>query len=169
MPHIHNLIDFVVSAFIVHGSKILLVHHKILDAWLPVGGHIELNEDSDEALYREIEEETGLKASEIEIIGTKLKYNIEGTKFLHAPLFVDIHNFRALPNHRHLGLVYLVKSKTDQVRLCGKEHNEIRWFSLSDLHDPKFALWDSIGLYARMCLLQIDHIRLKLIQLGLIA
>ena len=42
MPHIHEKIDFTVSLFIVEGEKVLLVHHKKLDRWLPIGGHIEL-------------------------------------------------------------------------------------------------------------------------------
>ena len=61
MPHIHDLYDFVVSVFIVHKNKILLVYHKNYQEWLPIGGHIELNEDPEQALYREIQEECGLK------------------------------------------------------------------------------------------------------------
>src|SRR5688572_4876274 len=62
MAHIHELIDLVVSAFIVHPTepKVLLVHHKGLNGWYAVGGHVELHETTDEALDREIEEETGL-------------------------------------------------------------------------------------------------------------
>ena len=49
MPHIHEKIDFTVSLFIVEGEKVLLVHHKKLDRWLPIGGHIELDEDPEQA------------------------------------------------------------------------------------------------------------------------
>ena len=56
MPHIHDLYDFVVSAFIVHKGKVLLIYHKRYHEWLPIGGHIELDEDPQEALYREIKE-----------------------------------------------------------------------------------------------------------------
>ena len=61
MPHIHELIDFTVGVYIVHDSKVLLVHHKKFDKWLSVGGHIELHEDPEEALFREVKEETGLE------------------------------------------------------------------------------------------------------------
>ena len=57
MPHIHDLIDFIVDAYIVHNNSVLLILHKKLKIWLPIGGHIELNEDPDEALMREIKEE----------------------------------------------------------------------------------------------------------------
>ncbi len=45
MPHIHELYDFVVSAFIVHRGRVLLIYHKKYDEWLPIGGHVELDED----------------------------------------------------------------------------------------------------------------------------
>ena len=63
MPHLHELYDFVVSAFIVHDDKVLLVHHPKYDKWIPMGGHVELDEDPETALFREIEEETGLEVS----------------------------------------------------------------------------------------------------------
>lgn len=70
MAHIHEKIDFTVSAYIVHPNldKILLVHHKKFNGWLQIGGHIELDEDSDMALMREIEEECGLK---VELLAKK--------------------------------------------------------------------------------------------------
>jgi len=40
MAHIHAEIDFVVSGFITHEDKVLLVNHKKLNLWLPPGGHI---------------------------------------------------------------------------------------------------------------------------------
>jgi len=41
-----------VSVFIVHRDKVLLIYHKYYNEWLPIGGHIELDEDPEEALYR---------------------------------------------------------------------------------------------------------------------
>lgn len=66
MPHIHEKIDFTVSLFIVQDGKVLVIHHKKLGQWLPIGGHIELDEDPEQAAYREAREESGL---EIELIG----------------------------------------------------------------------------------------------------
>ena len=45
MPHIHEKIDFTVAIFVVHEAKVLVVHHRALDRWLPLGGHIELDEE----------------------------------------------------------------------------------------------------------------------------
>ena len=43
MPHLHEKIDFTVAIFVVHEEKVLLIHHRQLDKWLPLGGHIELD------------------------------------------------------------------------------------------------------------------------------
>ena len=57
--------DLVVSGYIFHNDKVLLIHHAKLDKWLPVGGHIDENETPDQALRREVKEETNL---DIEIL-----------------------------------------------------------------------------------------------------
>jgi len=41
MAHIHDRIDLTVAIFVVHADQVLLVHHRQLDKWLPLGGHIE--------------------------------------------------------------------------------------------------------------------------------
>ena len=61
MPHIHNKIDFTVEVFIVYDNKVLLRKHDKYGMWLSVGGHIELDEDSNQAALREVKEEVGLE------------------------------------------------------------------------------------------------------------
>ena len=53
MPHIHDKIDFTVAIFVVQQAKVLLVHHRALNKWLPLGGHIELDEDPEQAALRD--------------------------------------------------------------------------------------------------------------------
>ena len=68
MPHIHEKIDFTVAIFVVHDGKVLLIHHRKLDKWLPLGGHIELDEDPEQAALREAKEESGL---DVELLGER--------------------------------------------------------------------------------------------------
>lgn len=52
---------FSVAIFARHGGRVLLIHHKRLGTWLPVGGEIEPGETPLEAAARELLEETGLR------------------------------------------------------------------------------------------------------------
>src|SRR6185503_3318490 len=97
MPHIHEKIDFTVAIFVVHESKVLLVHHRKLDKWLPLGGHIELDEDPEMAALREALEESGF---EVELIGDRPPTTGAGTRALIAPRFLDIH--RINESHEHI-------------------------------------------------------------------
>lgn len=148
MAHIHEKIDFVASAWIVYEDKILLVYHKILQNWLPIGGHIELNETPDEALFREVKEECGL---EIEIVGEKPPH-VEGslTKFLLRPAYVDIHPFN--DKHHHIGLEYFAKAKTDQVKLAEDEHERIKWFTEEELDSPEYNVPHAVKFLAKKAL-----------------
>ncbi len=129
MGHIHELIDFTVAAYIVHDKKVLLIHHKKLNMWLPVGGHIELNEDTDQALLREIGEECGLREEDMTFIENRPK-NTQHS-FLLTPQYIDIHDITN--DHRHVGLIYFVKSRKPDILYNAEEHNSIKWFSPEDL------------------------------------
>jgi 8-oxo-dGTP pyrophosphatase MutT (NUDIX family) len=143
MAHIHELIDFVVSIQIVHNGKILMIHHKGLNRWLAVGGHVELNEDPESAAVREAKEESGL---DIELVGSRPAIDSPGTRMLIPPTYLDIHDIK--PGHRHIGMVYIARAKTDQVTLAPEEHYAIRWFTPEDLEDPQYAFSPSIKFYA---------------------
>ncbi len=101
MAHIHEKIDFTVAVFVVHDGKILLIHHRKLNKWLPLGGHIELDEDPERAALREAKEESGL---EVELLGERPPTTSPGTRALIAPRFLDIH--RINDTHEHIGLIY---------------------------------------------------------------
>jgi ADP-ribose pyrophosphatase YjhB (NUDIX family) len=147
MPHIHEFIDFCVSAFIVHEGKVLLIYHKKLQKWLAVGGHIELDEDPDQALFREMQEESGLSSDELTVLSDRLDFTSPGTKFLYKPQHVEIHEITE--THKHTTLIYYVKAKTERIKLAEAEHDQIRWFSGQDIDDPAYGLMPSVKFYCR--------------------
>ena len=147
MPHIHELIDFVVNVYIIYKDKVILIHHKSLNKWLPIGGHIELDEDPEQTLFREVKEECGL---EIEIFEGKPLIHSEGTKFLYPPKFLDIHKISK--THKHIALIYFAKTNSDKATLNEKEHDEIRWFSKEELDEPQFKIEPAVKFYAKEAL-----------------
>lgn len=147
MPHINKYIDFTVVVYVIFEQKVLLIYHKQLQKWLPLGGHIELNENPEEALFREVKEESGL---EIEIIGTKPSHQFPGQTFLFAPAYLDIHDINAV--HKHIGMVYMARAKSSDVRLADQEHEQIRWFTKEELDDTLYHILDGIKFYANEAL-----------------
>ncbi len=150
MPHIHEKIDFVIAAFIVYKNKVLLVHHKILNEWLPVGGHVELDEDPERALFREIKEETGLQKKDIRVIAEKPKIKGKRFKFLLTPSYLDIHHHSK--GHRHTNFTYFVKSKSNKVVKSEREHNKIKWFSKKEINDKSYSILPQIKFLSKKAL-----------------
>ena len=128
MAHIHDKIDFTVAIFVVKDGKVLLIHHRKLDKWLPLGGHIELEEDPEQAALREAKEESGF---DVELLGERPPTTGPGTRALIAPRFLDIH--RISDTHEHIGMIYWARPKHGSMALAAAEHHDIRWCSATDL------------------------------------
>lgn len=128
MAHIHEKIDFTVAIFVVAEDRVLMVHHRKLEKWLPLGGHIELDEDPEVAAVREALEESGL---EVELVGERPPTTGPGTRALIAPRFLDIH--RINETHEHIGMIYWARPKRGDLVLAMEEHHDIRWCSAADL------------------------------------
>lgn len=151
MPHLHELIDFTVSIFIVRDSKVLFIHHKQLDRWLPVGGHIELDENPEQAALREAKEESGL---DVELVGERPPLKKEpGFIPLLNTRYLDIHLIKE--PHWHVGMVYFARVKSGEARLNEEEHKGIEWLGEGDLEDAKWGLSEPLKFYARQAIRSI--------------
>lgn len=150
MPHIHEKIDFTVSLFIVHKQKVLLVHHRALQKWLPIGGHIELDEDPEQAALREAREESGL---EIELLGVRPPVSEDGTRALIAPRFMDIHRISA--THEHIGMIYLARVVKGDLALSEREHYAIKWCSRQELDGLQPPISNAIRWYCERALEEV--------------
>lgn len=123
--------DFVASVYIVNENKVLLVHHKKMGMWLPVGGHIEENELPTECAVREAKEEAGV---DIVIMGKEENYDNRVWVMAH-PKVVQLEDIE--PGHQHIDLVYFakLKDKLQEIKNEDKGINEVRWFSREELND----------------------------------
>jgi len=150
MAHIHEKIDFTVAIFVVQNSRVLLIHHRKLDKWLPLGGHIELDEDPEQAALREAREESGL---EVELIGERPPTTEPGTRALIAPRFLDIH--RITETHEHIGLIYWARPKNGTLTHAELEHHDLRWCSSADLDALKPAMSNAVKWYCGKALEEV--------------
>jgi ADP-ribose pyrophosphatase YjhB (NUDIX family) len=143
MAHIFYDLDFTVSVFVVRGAQVLLVRHRKLEKWLPIGGHIEIGENPEQAALREALEESGLQ---VELVGAKPPREFPGTQILTAPSYLDVHDISG--DHRHIGLIYFAKSAAGEPQLAQAEHHDIRWFTPEELAAPEWAVPEAIQFYA---------------------
>lgn len=152
MAHIHEKIDFTVAIFVVHAGRVLLVHHRNLNKWLPLGGHIELDEDPEQAALREAKEESGL---EVELLGKRPPTTGPGTRALIAPRFLDIH--RITNTHEHIGMIYWARPKNGKLALAADEHHDIRWCSSAELDTLQPPMSDAVKWYSRKAIEEVTR------------
>jgi len=150
MPHIHEKIDFTSEVFIVHNGKVLLRKHDKYKLWLSVGGHIELDQDPNQAAIIEAKEEVGL---DIELYrDPNIPFiEMEGFQEIVPPQSMNRH--RINPTHEHVTLVYFARSLTDELKLSATEKTEeCKWFSLEELDSEKYEINDYVKFYAKSAL-----------------
>jgi len=152
MAHIHEKIDFTVSVFIVQNRRVLFIFHKQLNRWLPIGGHIELDENPEEAAIREAREESGL---EVELVGKRSPLKKEsGFIPLMNTQYLDVHLIKE--PHWHIGMVYFARVISGEVKLNVEEHKDIQWLDEKNLDDSKWGLSEPLKFYARKALEKIN-------------
>lgn len=156
MPHVHEKIDFTVETFIVHGDRVLLRMHDKYKIWLSIGGHIELDEDPNQAAVREAMEEVGLQ---IALVGQSAPSEFNGATYreLLPPRYMNRHRISDM--HEHVTLVYFATSDSTDVRPSGDDQSdEWRWFSAQDLDDPSYGIRPSIVFFAREALNELADV-----------
>ncbi|SRR5581483_759308 len=107
------------SCFIVDGEgRLLLHHHKRLNRWLQMGGHVDEGEHPVQAARREGWEESGLADLVIE----------------EQILDVDVHPIPASkgdPLHHHFDVRYVARTESPlSINIRPDESNELAWFTM---------------------------------------
>ena len=114
-------------------TKILLTHHRKLDRWLQLGGHVETDATIQEAAVREAAEESGI--SDMSLVD-------------NAIFDIDVHLIPTRKNvleHYHYDLRFLIQANSTGFTKSA-ESNDLAWFNLSEVR--KLVSDESI---LRMC------------------
>jgi ADP-ribose pyrophosphatase YjhB (NUDIX family) len=121
---------FTVTGFVVHGDKTLLLWHPILQVWMPPGGHVEPNEDPQEAVLREIREETGLDVC-LPSVGDSL--GVDYPRELPVPETILLTNSPGPGEpHQHVDFVYFC-ALLGQPPPLPVDDNRLTWVSEEQL------------------------------------
>jgi len=121
--------DLTVCGLLVHNKKVLLIHQKKLNKWLPPGGHIEPNETPDQTVVRELQEEVGIPVT----LSQKqaLANGEEIREQCALPFYANVHS---VGDHDHYCLFYLcTTTHPEQLTLEKRAINEARWFTAEDI------------------------------------
>lgn len=146
MPHIHEKIDFTVEVFIVYENKVLLRMHDKYKIWLSVGGHVELDEDPNQAALREAKEEVGLDIKFFDDRKIQMESNDDYQELI-PPQFLNIHTISLV--HKHIAMTFFATTTTDKVR-PEKESDEYKWVTKEEL--AGMDLRPHVRLYALQAL-----------------
>lgn len=111
------------SAWIVDGGSVLLTHHRKLDRWFQLGGHLEPGETVAEGALREAVEESGLA----------------GLRLASEAIFdVDVHLIPergSAPAHLHHDIRFLIVRPAEDAALVGSsESRALAWVRLAETH-----------------------------------
>lgn len=149
MPHIHSQIDFTSEVFIVYRNKVLLRKHDKYSIWLSVGGHIEGNEDPNQAAIREVKEEVGL---DIQLDDRLRKYREQDdTRELIPPYYLNRN--RINNTHEHVTFVYFAKTNTNQIKqdIAREKSDDCKWFSKEEI-EQNIEIKPNVKFYALQAL-----------------
>ncbi len=137
--------EFVVEGYVLKEDKLLLVFHKKMGMWFPPGGHINANELPEDALKREIKEETGLDVS----VESTLKYSNDfNVEILGMPHHIQVENIK--DDHYHIDLVYVCRPMGGKL-MKNEESDTIGFFSLDEINSMD-KLPDDVRYFSKLIL-----------------
>ena len=101
-------------------QEVLLTHHRKLNIWIQLGGHVDGNPDVGKEALREVKEESG----------------INSIKLMSDKLFdIDIHKIPEIgnePEHYHYDARFLIQSNTRDYKIS-EESLDLAWVPIRNL------------------------------------
>ena len=119
-------------------AQVLLTWNKNLQTWIPVGGHIDPGETPEEAIIREVAEETGF---EFEFLNES-QMLAEGKLRIIKPSHIQIEN---VPHHnKHINITFVGKCTKLTDKQETDENEKLKWFSKSELLEMKGKMLENV-------------------------
>ena len=117
---------FSVAVYARRAGTVLVIKHRRLGTWLPIGGEIEPGETPLEAAVRELREETGLAAE-----WSPLARAPDGV----PPGLIGYEEHQAGSKGLHMNFVFVADVAADAVVAPNAEFDEFRWVDAEGLDD----------------------------------
>lgn len=127
---------WVTTIFLVNDKgQVLLTWNKNLQTWIPVGGHIDPGETPEEAVKREVTEETGFGFE----FHQDFTYENEGKVKVLKPYKIQI---ETVPHHgHHMNFIFFGKCTSYNDKTSETDEQEkLKWFSEEDIKNESVML-----------------------------
>lgn len=122
-PRAAVTVDALIFRDVKQGTEVLLIrrgNEPFKDMWALPGGFIEMDETLEEAIQRELQEETGLSGIELKQLHTFSSVNRD-------------------PRHRTISTVFRgIMTEEDDKVIAGDDASEVGWFRTNDLPSLAF-------------------------------
>ena len=115
---------FSVAVYARRSGTVLVIHHRRLDTWLPIGGELEPGETPLEAARRELLEETGLEGTFPALAGA-----VDG----EPPGFLGYEEHVAGQKGLHMNFVFVADVAEDAEVAPNHEFSDFRWVGAAEL------------------------------------
>lgn len=122
---------FSVAIYARRGDRVLVIEHRRLQTWLPVGGELEPGETPAEAAARELREETGLAARFRPLAGA-----LDGV----PPGLIGYEEHPAGSKGTHLNFVFVAEVDAGADVVPNDEFGAWRWVDRAELADLRSPL-----------------------------
>jgi 8-oxo-dGTP diphosphatase len=121
------------SGYLLKDGKVLLVHSRKYDKWVPPGGHIEPEETPDQAVVREFLEETGLSVRVVPAYANGIPGDAGRTPI---PMPFHMGLYKEDFDVPHIGYFFFVALENTSGGLAheASEHFDAQWYSLEDIN-----------------------------------